>query len=142
MTSSLPPATVCAAIAAARADERKKCIAFLHREADRRAEMSGPEAEVFASDSASFATAAGLLAVWAAVVVTNDLAAGPGDEGADVEAEIRGDERKKCAAVLRDRAATMRRRGETTAAITASWLANEIDPLGPVMGAPAAGGTT
>ena len=140
MTAS--PSTVPAAIAAARADERQRFIAFLRRESGRRdvasLEMNDPdEAELFASDAASFATAAGLLAVAAAVWATS-----PEEEGADIEAGIRADERAKCAGVLRDQAAVMSRRGELIASTTASYLSGLIDPLGPVMGAPAAGGTT
>jgi prevent-host-death family protein len=56
--------------------------------------------------------------------------------------EARTTERKRIAAFLRDEAAGMRRRGELLSAYTAEWMAGEIDPLGPVMGAPAAGGTT
>ena len=113
-----PPSTVQAAIAEARAQERARCIAFLR---------GGP-----------FPTAATLLAVWA-----EGLAAGPpGAEGADIEARIRADERRGCAAALRDQAAVMRQRGELIASSTASYLSGLIDPLGPVMGAPAAGGFT
>ena len=129
------PPTVRAAIAEARADERQQCIAFLRREADRRAEVSGPEAEVFASDSAAFATAAGLLTVCAAAWAVN-----PREEDADIETQIRADERRKCAILLRDQAALMSRRGELIASTTASYLSGYIDPLGPVMGTPATGG--
>jgi len=126
--------------AAARAGERKRCIAFLRSEEGRRdaaAETGSPEAEVYAADSASFAIAASLLTVWA-----DGLAAGSGEEGAGIEAEARADERRLCAMRLRDWAAGARQRREHVAATTAAWLANEIDPLGPVRGAPAAGGTT
>ena len=51
-------------------------------------------------------------------------------------------ERARCAALLRGLAAGARRNGELVAATAMARLANEIDPLGPVMGAPAAGGTT
>ncbi len=57
-------------------------------------------------------------------------------------AEARADERQRCAAVLRDQVAVLRTRGEWAAAKTASDLANLIDPQGPLMGAPAAGGIT
>ena len=142
-----PEAAACVAervakafIEQARAGERRRCIAFLRSEAARRdaaAETGSPEAEVYAADSASFAIAASLLTVWA-----DGLAAGSGEEGAGIEAEARADERRLCAMRLRDWAAGARQRREHVAATTAAWLANEIDPLGPVRGAPAAGGTT
>jgi hypothetical protein len=55
--------------------------------------------------------------------------------------EARTLERARCAALLRGLAAGARRNGETVAATAMARLASEIDPLGPVMGAPAAGGT-
>ena len=57
-------------------------------------------------------------------------------------AEARAEERARCAALLRGLAAGARRNGEVVAAVAMARLANEFDPLGPVMGAPAAGGTT
>jgi len=127
-------------IGQARAGERKRCIAFLRSEAARRdaaAETGTPEAEVYAADSASFAIAASLLTVWA-----DGLATGSGEEGAGIEAQARADERRLCAMRLRDWAAWARQRGEHVAATTAAYLANEIDPLGPVRGAPASGGAS
>lgn len=56
--------------------------------------------------------------------------------------EARTAARKECVMFLRGWSASARQRGELIAANTAAWLANEIDPLGPVMGAPASGGTT
>ena len=55
--------------------------------------------------------------------------------------EVRAGERARCAALLRGLAAGARRNGEAVAAVAMARLANEIDPLGPVMGAPASGGT-
>jgi hypothetical protein len=56
--------------------------------------------------------------------------------------EARAGERARCAALLRGLAAGARRNGEAVAATAMARLANEIDPLGSVMGAPAAGGIT
>ena len=55
-------------------------------------------------------------------------------------AEARAEERARCAALLRGLAAGARRNGEVVSATAMARLANELDPLGPVMGASAAGG--
>ncbi len=124
----------------ARADERQQCISFLRTEVTVQRvialEASGPAAEEAAAEAAAYEAAIGLL-----TSRMHGLAIGQGEESADPEAAARADERRLCATRLRDWAATARQRREHVAATTAAWLANEIDPLGPVQGAPASGGT-
>ena len=134
-------AYVAAAEVRARGDERRRCISLLRTEAAVQrviaAGLSGPRAEQAAAEAASYEAAIGVL-----TSRMHGLAAGPGENGAGSEAAIRADERKRCVVFLRGWSASARQRGELVASTTASWLANELDPLGPVMGAPAAGGTT
>ena len=122
-------------------DAMQECISFLRTEATVQriiaTEMSGPEAEAAAYEAVSYEAAIGVL-----TTRMHGLAADPGERDADPEAAIRTDERKRCVMFLRGWSASARQRGEIVASATAAWLANELDPLGPVMGAPAAGGTT
>ena len=122
-------------------DALQECISFLRTEATVQriiaTEMSGPEAEAAAYEAVSYEAAIGAL-----TSRMHGLAAGPGEENTDPEDAVRADERKRIVMFLRGWAASARQRGELVASTTAAWLANELDPLGPVMGAPAAGGTT
>ena len=122
-------------------DALQECISFLRTEATVQriiaAELSGPRAEQATAEAVSYEAAIGVL-----TSRMHGLAAGPEGNGTDPEDAIRADERRRSAMFLRGWAASARQRGELIAANTAQWLANEIDPLGPVMGAPAAGGTT
>jgi hypothetical protein len=119
------------------ASERRRCISLLRAEVTIQrvigAEVPGPDAEEAAARAAACELALGLLESRA-----DGLAVGEGG----AEAEVRADERRRVAGILRDRSAEMVRADRHYGATVARRLANEIDPLGPVMGAPASGGTT
>ena len=123
-----PPLTLSTAVDQARADERRRCIAFLRREADRSDAASmkadGPEAEVRAADSVSFAAAASLLAARA-----GGYMAGLDAECTGIEvAQARTNERQRIAQIVRAKADEMQRPGSKMVALSLADLICELGP--------------